>query len=270
MKISDEDARKLRLSPQQARDTLGAHIDRLEKEIKKKIALYKPLDFKTAGSGFRAWLEADEYEKVREIPPDRPIETFLDELRRDYLVERAYLALQETIDRLVKFKLNHAAENDMTFLEMSDFIKERLEEDSIKKLKQFSEKSSFKTFLYTTVGRLVIDYWRCRARSRQNVAKYGNDIEAMFNGVQESPVESLIDREEEKTKIHILGLLPQVIAKLDVKEKLAVKMRYEQDANPGEIARTLGCSRYKAERLIKATENKIKKIIENQLEWRKT
>ncbi len=270
MKIDDESPGNMRLSPEQAREILRTHLARLEKEIKKKIDLYKPLDLKTALARFRPWLAADEYAKLREIPPDRPIETSLDELRREYLVERAYFTLQESIDRLVKFKLNHPPDSDIKFLEMVDFITARLEQDGLKKLKQFAEKSSFKTFLYTSANRLLIDYWRKRGRTREKEKKYEPDLLEMFDGAQESPLANLIDREEEETKKNTLELIPQVIAALDYKERLAVRMKYEKDANPGEIARAIGCSRYKAERLIAATEHKIKKNIENKIQWRQT
>ncbi|MCX6580175.1 MAG: hypothetical protein NT166_08325 [Candidatus Aminicenantes bacterium] len=239
----------------------------IRKEIKRKIALYDPLDFKTTSRKFIRRLQDEEYKVIREIPADcEGVETVLEGLIKDFLIENAYYALAEKyIQRIIMNKLGASDANEIRVLEIGDFIREKLEKDGLKKLKGFQEKAKFKTFLVTAVTHLLIDSWRQRGRIEENATRYGPEFDALFDPPVDDPLKKLIKLEDEDFKNKAAVFLPQVLEQLDYKEKLAIQLKYEQDMKLSAIARTLGCTRFKAGLLIKQMEWKISREISGKL-----
>ncbi|HLP46157.1 MAG TPA: sigma-70 family RNA polymerase sigma factor, partial [Candidatus Kapabacteria bacterium] len=135
-------------------------------------------------------------------------------------------------------------------------IREKLEQEGLKKLKSFQEKSKFKTFLVTAVTRLLIDAWRQKGSIEEKVIKYGPEFDALFDPPVDDPLKKLIKLEDENFKNKAAAFLPRILDKLDYNEKLALKLKYEKDMKLSAIARTLGYTRFKTGLFIK------------QLEWR--
>lgn len=250
----------------QAGDILKLYREFIEKSIKRKIALYEPLDFKTTYKKFIDHLQGEGFEVAGGIPADGKMEMFPEGLIKDFLIETAYYALADKyIQRIIMNKLGSSDAGDIRVLEIGDMIREKLEKDGFKKLKTFQEKAKFKTFLVTAVTRLFIDSWRQRGRIEKNVTKYGAELVALSDPPVDDPLEKLIESEDEDSRNKAAVFLPQVLEQLDYKEKLAIKLKYEQDMKLSAIAGTLGCSRFKAGILIKQIEWRISREISAKL-----
>jgi len=256
----------VRLDRNQAGDILKLYRDFIDKSIKRKIALYEPLDFKTTYKKFIRRLQGEGVEVTGGIPADGKMEMFLEGLIKDFLIETAYYALADKyIQRIIMNKLGSSDAGDIRVLEIGDMIREKLEKDGFKKLKAFQEKAKFKTFLVTAVTHLFIDSWRQRGRIEKNVTKYGSELVALSDPPVDDPLEKLIESEDEDSRSKAAAFLPQVLEQLDYKEKLAIKLKYEQDMKLSAIARTLGCTRFKAGILIKQIEWRISREISGKL-----
>lgn len=250
----------------QAEKIFNRCLGNIKKSIKKKIAVYDPLDFKSTFRKFIQRLQDEEFKVIREIPAECKTELFLDDLIKDFLIENAYYMLAEKyIQRIIMNNLGSSDPNDIRVLETGDIIREKLEKEGLKKLKNFQEKAKFKTFLVTAVTRLLIDSWRQRGRIEENVTKYGPEFDALFDPPIDDPLKKLIKLEDEDFKNKAAAFLPQVLDKLDYKEKLAIKLKYEKDMKLSVIARTLGCTRFKTGLLIKQIEWKISREIAAEL-----
>ncbi len=259
----ESDRREDEMTKEQAEEIIKNHLKHIKNTIKEKIAVYAPLDFKAAHQGFIKRVQDEEFKALRQKPQDCQVEDSLNDLVKDFLVESAYFALEQegVILRLVMGKLNASHRGDVMVQDRVDFIKEHLEKNNLNKLKKFMEKSSFKTFLITVATRLFLDFWRDRYRKEKGIERYEKDFKEMFTRCQEDPLEILIHLEDEKLLRKAADLLPQILDKLDYKEKLVIKMRYKHNMKMSEIARTLDLSRYKTEQLLAQTEYKIKKEI---------
>lgn len=245
------------LDKNQAGKIVEHHLEYIKKGIKQKIAIYDPLDFKTTYKKFISHLQEEEFLALREIPADGNVVAVLDHLLKDFLIENAYYALAEKyIQRIIMNKFGSSDPNEIKVLETGDFIREKLEKEGLKKLKSFQEKSKFKTFLVTAVTRLLIDSWRQKGSIEENVTKYGPEFDALFDSSVDDPLKKLIKLEDEDFKNKATAFLPRILEQLDFKEKLALKLKYEKDMKLSAIARTLGCTRFKAGLFIK------------QIEWR--
>lgn len=256
----------VRLDRNQAGKIFAQYMGYFKKSIKKKIGLYDPLDFKSTFRKFIQRLQDEEFKVIREIPANCETELFLDDLLKNFLIENAYYALAEKyIQRIIMNNLGASDPNDIRILETGDIIREKLEKEGLKKLKSFQEKAKFKTFLVTAVTRLLIDSWRQRGRIEENVTKYGPEFDALFDPPVDDPLKKLIKSEDEDFKNNAAAFLPQILEQLDYKEKLAIKLKYEKDMKLSVIARTLGCTRFKAGLLIKQIEWKISRDIAAEL-----
>ncbi|HLP61594.1 MAG TPA: sigma-70 family RNA polymerase sigma factor [Candidatus Deferrimicrobium sp.] len=247
----------VRLDKKQAGKIVEQHLGYIKGAIQHKIAIYDPLDFKTTYQKFINRLQEEEFLVLREIPAGGNVENILDDLIKNFLIENAYYALAEKyIQGIIMNKLSSSDPNDIRVLEIGDFIREKLEQEGLKKLKSFQEKSKFKTFLVTAVTRLLIDAWRQKGSIEENVIKYGPEFDAFFDPPVDDPLKKLIKLEDENFKEKAAAFLPRILDKLDYNEKLALKLKYEKDMKLSAIARTLGYTRFKAGLFIK------------QLEWR--
>lgn len=258
----------VRLDRNQAGDIFKRYRDFIEMSIKKKIALYEPLEFKTTYQKFLLRLQEEGFEVTGEIPTNGngKMEAVLEGLIKDFLIENAYYALSEKyIQRIIMNKLFTSDANDIRVLELGDSIREKLERDGLKKLKCFQEKAKFKTFLVTAVTRLLIDSWRQKGRIEEQVTKYRPEFVALFDTPVDDPLKKLIKSEDEDSRNKAAEFLPQALDKLDNNERLAIKLKYEKDMKLSAISRTLGCTRFKAGILIKQIEWRISREIAAKL-----
>jgi RNA polymerase sigma factor (sigma-70 family) len=250
--------------------TLNDNRKHITATMKKKIALYEPLDFKTTRKRFLQRLQTEDYKMPRDIPRNCRVNEHLDCLIKNFLIENAYYALTVNyIPRIIMNKLGIFNPNDVTVQDTVDFVRERLEKDELARLKRFSEKAKFKTFLTTAVIRLLFDSWRRKGTVGKNVKRYESDFDAIFDPPVDDPLAVLIQSEDDRFKQKAAAFLPQVLDKLDPEEKLAIKMKYEKNMKTSAIARTLDFTRFKTVQLLKQTQHKIarellKKINENQ------
>ncbi len=241
-----------------AEEIFNRSLDYIKTSIKRKIAIYDPLDFNPTVKGFLRWLQDDDYKKIREIPGDCPIENYFDNLIKIFLIENAYFALEKKyiLYRFMK-QLNISNPNDIQLLEIAEFITGEIEKDELKRLKKFEEKCKFKTFLSTAVTRLLIDYWRKKGTIRENVTTYEPEFHRLFDEPQKDPYETLIHQDHEEMKKKAAEFLPHILDKLNSKEKLAIKLKYEKNMKLSAIARTFGVTRFKTGQLIIEIEKKI-------------
>jgi RNA polymerase sigma factor (sigma-70 family) len=258
------------LSKEQAEKIFKDKQEYIKRTIRKKIVLYEPLDFKSAYTGFSEWVQTEAFNVFRSMPGNCAVDGFLDDLIKNFLIQRAYYALAEKyIQRILMNKLGAFDPNELKILETGDFIRERLEKEGLKRLKGFKEKSKFKTFLTTAVIRLLYDFWRQKGSKEDHVTKYGPEFDALFDPPVADPLSRLIQLEDEQFKNKAGEFLPRVLDQLDYEQKLAVAMKYEKSMKTGEIARTLGRTRFKTEQLIKQIEISISKEILSELKERR-
>jgi RNA polymerase sigma factor (sigma-70 family) len=226
-----------------------SHLKHIKQSIKQKIALYEPLEFKPV------------YEKfIRTLPEERSGTTdeCLDRSIKYFLVENAYFALGEKyIQRILMKKTGITDPHDIRLLETGDYIRERLEKDGLKRLKGFRESAKFKTFLTTAVVRLLYDSWRHKRSIEENLTKFASEFDAAFDPPADDPLHVLIREEEEQARDRAAVFLPHVLARLDHREILVIKLKYQKNMNVSAISRTLGCSRFKAQQFIWQTERAI-------------
>lgn len=240
----------------------------VKRTIKGKIAIYKPLGFEVAFNGFLNTLGAEEFKTLREMPREVDRKAYLDSLIKDFLIERAYYTFaEEYLQRQVmkNSRFVNSSGVDIGVLDVVDYIRETLEKDRLKKLKKFRGESGFKTFFHTLVSRLIIDYWRRHRTVEGHLSKYKLDFKEMFDRPEDDTAAVLIHLEDEKLKRKAAAFLPQVLDKLDFKERLVIKLKYQKSMNISEIARTLKHNRYKTEQLIRKAEIRIKEELLSKL-----
>lgn len=246
------------LSKEQAEKIFKDKRNYIKRTIRKKIAIYEPLDVKTAYQEFTKWVQNEDFNVFRNIPKNCTVDVFLDDSIKNFLIQHAYYALAEKyIQRILMNKLGTSDPNEFKILETGDFIRERLEKEGLKRLKGFKEKSKFKTFLTTAVIHLLYDFWRQKGSKDDQVTKYGPEFDALFDLPVADPLSRLIQLEDEQFKNKAAEFLPRILAKLEYEQKLAVEMKYEKGMNTSAIARTLSRTRFKTEQLIKQIERRL-------------
>lgn len=252
-----------------AAEILKSRLRHIKKTIKMKIAIYEPLEFSQTYTGFLSWVQADDSRIIRDMPIDVDAESYFDGIIKNYLIENAYYALEERyIRRRVMMKMGISDPNNIRVMEMVDFIIERIERDKFKKLKQFQEKSKFKTYLTIVVTRLWADYWRDEGKKGDNITKFPNEFDTLFDAVTGEPHETLVKSHVNNRERIASKLLPQVLSRLSDEEKLVIKLKYKLGTKISGIARTIGKTRYKTEMFIREIEDNISKQI--LVELRKT
>lgn len=251
----------MRKRKEQGEKILGQNLRYIKGLIRKKIVLYDPLDFRATYRGFIKWIQNHHLKEIEHME-NREVEDYLNGLTRDFLIENAYYALSGNyIRRIIMNKLGNPNPNDIRVHDVVDFVREKLEKEGLRKLKTFQEKSKFKTFLVTAVNRLYIDSWRKKGTEEDKETKYEEDIENFLHPPAVDPFTRLITQEDEEFKNTAVALLPGVLDKLNSREKVAIKMKYEKNMKLSAIARTLGSTRYRTDQLIKQIEQEMKKEI---------
>jgi RNA polymerase sigma factor (sigma-70 family) len=244
-----------RLCKEPAGKIFKNHLKHIKRAINKRIAIYEPLEFKTAYNGFVKWAQEKKYKVIREIPADCLLESYLDDWIREFLIEKTYFHfLFEEEDLITRFVINISKKNGIPLTlspEISIFVREKLEDknklEAIKK--SFKEGSKLKTYFYTMTRNLVFDYGR----------KYNVKVE----------LKDSIDMDKIKSSIPT----PQVklaekeikdrVENLDHEYKIAFKMYYyENITNFNAIARTLKTTRHKTKKIL---ENAVDKVLKGRV-----
>jgi DNA-directed RNA polymerase specialized sigma24 family protein len=232
----------------------------IKKTVKKRVHLYKPLELKAIYHELLKFLQDDDFKVLREIPPVDSIEGYLDDLIKNFLIERAYFALEEEqyIRRVIKNKMSNSTVNEIGYHEAVDYITERLEKDNLRKLKNFKEKSQFKTFMIILINHLFIDSRRKWKIVEEKETYYGLEIEKQVTATIDEPLIQLIKLEEEEAKIKAIKLIPEIIMEtLNCDEKMVIKMKYEKGMSINVISKDLKLSYPKAKKFIQSTEKKL-------------
>jgi RNA polymerase sigma factor (sigma-70 family) len=263
-------------SKEKAEKIFKKNLRHMKNTIERKIDLYKPLKVETIYPEFMQWVQQEEFKVIREIPPGCKekvfllrkilagfkVKPFLDHLVKNFLIERAYYALEEKYirDRLMK-KLDVSDPNDIRILEITDFIMKEIEKDGLARLKKFEERADFKCFLGMVITRLWYDFLREHYKAKKNLTKFDHEFESLFDRPVDSSYDLMIKLEDEELKKEAAGMLSQILENLAPEEKLAIKWKYEDDLNISSISRALGKTRYKTEKLLEETEEKIRRKI---------
>lgn len=249
------------MNKEQAKEIFRKYLRHIRRSIKSKISLYDPLDFKTAFKAFLEWLQKEEYKVIREFPGgDSNFETYLNELIRQFLVEKTfYLFLFEDQD-LVENYVRDILTNYSIPIELSEeiaiFVRKILEtREKVASFKRnFKERSKLKTYFYAAIARLVFDYQdKYNIKEEYNVIKKvepndTNDIDKLPSNIN-SPL-TVSEVAEVKARVE----------NLPDKEKLVFKLYYYDGiTNFNALGRTLRTTRYKAEKLVNIAKDKVLK-----------
>lgn len=247
----------------QVEKKLKHRLKYIKKTLKEKIAIYKPLGYKTAYNRFIQWIQDDCINNIEEIPENCKAKWCLEVLIKNFLIQEAYYALGEKyIQQCLMNRLGTFEENDIKVLEILDYIMEKLERNNMEKLKKFKEKCQFKTFLSLLAVKELFNFWRKKYRAEKKATKYEDDFEDIYQRPVDNPMDVMLNAEDEELKTRAGEILPGVLVELDPEEKLVYQLKYEIDLKKtSEIARRLGRSHYKTKQLIKQTERKIKREI---------
>lgn len=242
--------------------------------MEEKIDIYEPLDVEAIYREFTEWIQAEEFKVLREIPADYKVfiigkilpvyrvKAFLNDLIKNFLIERAYYALAERlIQKRIMKRFDISDPNDIRVLEIADFIMKEIEEDNLARLKKFEERSKFKYFMGIVVTRLLFDFLRLHYKTKKNVTTFAPEFEALFERPVDSPYDLLIKLEDEEAKKKAAEILPQILENLGPEEKLAIQWKYEEGMSTSATARAFGTSRYKTEKFIEKLEYEIAKKI---------
>jgi RNA polymerase sigma factor (sigma-70 family) len=231
------------------------HLKYVKKTIKNKIAIYEPLEFKTALQEFIKWVRDDDFKVLNKAPENCVLENYLDHLIKGFLIEKTYMHfLFEEEDLIIRFILDISKKNNIPphlGQEISVFVREKLEDKNklaaIKK--NFKEGSKLKTYFYTMTRNAVMDYQR-----KYNVKLELQDSVEMdkFKSAELSPH---IKGEENEIK--------ERVEKLDYQEKVAFKLYYYQNITSyNAIARTLKTTRHRAKKIV---ENAVDKVLKGSV-----
>jgi RNA polymerase sigma factor (sigma-70 family) len=238
------------------------NLRHMKNTIERKIDLYKPLKFETTYPEFLEWIQQEEFKVIREILVGFKVKPFINNLIKNFLIERAYYALAEKYirNRMMR-KLEVSDPNDIRILEIADFIMKEIEKDGLARLKKFEERAEFKYFLGMVITNLWYDFLREIYKTKKNLTKFGPEFEGLFDRPVDDPLDQIVKLEHEELKKKAAAILPQILENLALEEKMVIKWKYEDELTISAISRALGKTRFKTEKLIEETEEKIKKKI---------
>jgi len=243
------------ISKEQAGKIFENLLKQIKKIIKEKIAIYEPLEFKTAFHAFVKWVQDEDYKVIREIPADYPLESYLDDRIREFLIEKTYFHfLFEEEDLIARFVMDISKKNSIPLTlnpEITIFVREKLEDkNKLETIKRsFQEGSKLKTYFYTMTRNAVMDYER-----KYNVKVTCQDSVEM-DKIESSTTSPQVKVEEKEIK--------ERVEKLENHEKIAFKMYYYENlTNFNLIARTLKTTRHQAKKIL---ENAVDKVLQGRV-----
>jgi RNA polymerase sigma factor (sigma-70 family) len=229
-----------------------------------------PVDINDMFKKFINRIQENDFKLIKEIPANEAIDSYLETLIKYFLVKESYFALlkQNYIDMAVakgiRIKENIPGEN-ILLDEVVLFCQDELEKNDLQRLKKFRESSSFKTFLFVSILRLIYDYYRKNHKRNEYINKYSQEFASLFKDDVKQIEDVYIKIEGDEIKQKIADRLPGLIKKLSADKQLAIKLRFIKNFNISIIARTMGITRYKAQQLmdnaIKTLSREIQKML---------
>lgn len=123
--------------------------------------------------------------------------------------------------------------------ECKDYILDKVTKDDMKKLKSFKGLSNEKTFAYVLVKRLLIDFLR-----REN---------------KKLPFNENIAIEDETFKEVEIDRLNLALNRLDLEDRVILKLRFFDEYNPSEIAELFNTTSLKISKRIQKLKERLKK-----------
>jgi RNA polymerase sigma factor (sigma-70 family) len=145
------------------------------------------------------------------------------------------------------------------------WVQQKLEENDLKNLMRFNERSKFTTFLISSIHNRFIDFLRKDKRINNYMERVALHTENFMNLARVTPETFNIIMEEEVLKKKIAALLPGIIVNLDKKEQTAFKLYYYKSTPISAIARTLGTTDYKAKKTLKKAMDYVLSRLKDEL-----
>lgn len=122
---------------------------------------------------------------------------------------------------------------DLDYDAALNFVLDKIISNDYKIIKSFRGESSFLTYLTVVVNRLVISF----ARKQKKCPK-------MPAIVAETPLDILIQKQQDECRERFIKKLPELIDELGFNEKLVLKMKFFKSLKTSQISRALKISRY--------------------------
>jgi len=269
MDSKKKDEGSSQMSKEHAGELLDGNLKFIRETIKNRSLIY-PVNPKEAFKKIVEVLRDNDYKIIRDIRRKGVFELCLNCLMKNVLIERAYFVLErEDFIQKTVIKLSKAYEiSQSQRVEITIFVKERLESEEFKRIKKFEEESKFTTFLFTVVRRLMLDFLRKYNKMRDSLTIYPRDIIDKLHESKNDPQEVNILLEEEAMIEKIAKLVTGKAEALDYNERVAFKMYYmEGNMNYNAIGRTLGTSRYKAKQVTQKARDKIVCEVKKTKKW---
>lgn len=156
------------------------------------------------------------------------------------------------IMKIVQFKAN---QYDLDYDGTLNFVLEKLCNDDYKIIRSFRGESKLTTFLTIVVNHMIFRY-AGKKRSLPEVSII----------ISETPLDFLIKQQQLECEELFLRNLPELLDRLDYKEKIVIKMKYFKGLKISEISRILELTRYEIQKKLDAGldffKKKIKEICE--------
>jgi RNA polymerase sigma factor (sigma-70 family) len=264
LEIGRDKGFKVPITSKQAEVLFYSNLKKIRKILEKKGNIYR-LDMKGLYEKFIKRIQDDNYKMIRDIPENCIFEEYLENLIRDLLIEETYFVLLEKgfISEIVSSVLTMMGIPMDLKDDILDYVQEKLEKNKLEKIKKFTEKIKFTTFLFTVVRHIILDYYRKKTSGEKPPRSF---IDRGLDYLANVPELDYVKLEGEDIKEKISDHLPMWIEHLNNEEKLAFKMYYFQNIqNITAIARVLGTTRYKAEKVLAAATDTILKEIRKAL-----
>lgn len=157
---------------------------------------------------------------------------------------RPYIKLIESIC-LKRF--NYTEEGHECYV----YVLDKLMENNYAMINAFQGRSTFKTYLFSIVTRLTIDFHRHRygktskksnpeqPAPKKNRLKIVSIIDQENLSDEEHLGETVINREDEEVKKRLEGIVKSHLSELSPEDRLLLKMKYEDNFKVSEIAEIL-------------------------------
>jgi len=152
--------------------------------------------------------------------------------------------------KIIRFKaIRYGLDSD----ECINFVINKISQDNFNKIRAFKGTSKFTTYLTVVINRLIISY-----------ARKNKKIPAMPPIITKTPLDILIEQQQNEYTELIKANLPKLLHKLSSQERQVLKMKYFRELNINRIAEELQISRYKVNIILDSSleylRNKIKDI----------
>jgi len=141
--------------------------------------------------------------------------------------------LFEHYDYINKIIYNKTRRYDLDYDATLNFILDKISSNDYNIIRSFRGESSFVTYLTVVVNRLVISFARMQKKYPE-----------MPVIVTETPLDILIQKQQDECRERIIKKLPELLGELGYQEKLVLKMKYFKNLRTSQIARELKMTRY--------------------------